>query len=81
MTMAIGMAISGAYAIAVRTNPCEYQDQYYRIGNTYYPAGIFGVQYACTTLPTYVCTYYRPNPFQPNYYQPCKTGFFIKLNF
>jgi hypothetical protein len=66
------LAVGGAFA----TRPCQscvYSQQYYYAGGVYMPAGVFGYDYYCFNFPG-TCTYYQPDPFQPNYYAPCRAG-------
>lgn len=77
MSFIIIVAVGGAFAST--EPPCVYQQQYYRQGLGYAPAGVYGVQYACILCP-FTCTYYRPDPvLQPNNYQPCKDGIYIPI--
>jgi hypothetical protein len=70
---AILVAVGGAFA----TRPCvqcELAPQYVPSGAGYVEAGQYGIDYICYTTAG-VCTYYKPDPFQPNY-APCRTGSF-----
>jgi hypothetical protein len=68
------IGIACAAAGAKSDPPCWYNQQYYKVGNSYLPAGVLGVDYDCWES-TSTCTYYRPNPVtQPNYYVPCLDG-------
>lgn len=79
IAVAIAIAVGGAFAGKPRCAACEYSPQYYLSGSTYVYAGIFGEDYYCWDY-QYVCTYYRPNPvLQPNYYLPCRNGFFEEI--
>ncbi len=72
--MAIICAIGGAFATRV-CQTCEYQTQYFKWGSGYYPAGTYGVDYVCLGGAGW-CTYVKTNPFDPNSFAPCRTGFF-----
>jgi hypothetical protein len=73
----ITIAIVSAVSVAFSTRPCvlcEYEQQYYKVGSSYFEAGIYGDNYICWNIPG-VCTYYRPNPGGlPDYYVPCRNG-------
>lgn len=71
----IAAAIAGAvfFAVADSKPPCEGQPQYYKFGNTFLPAGEFGVDYVCVGVAGN-CTYYQTNPFNPNSWAPCRVG-------
>jgi hypothetical protein len=75
----ISVAILGALSVAFATRPCapcEYAQQYYKVGNSYLEAGIYGDNYICWNIPT-TCTYYRPYPIsQPNLYLACRSGLY-----
>jgi hypothetical protein len=74
----ISAAVIAAFAGAFASNyqiPCESMPQYFKWGNSYYPAGTYGVNYVCTNGPGN-CTWYQPNPYDPNSFAPCKTGTF-----
>jgi len=77
IAIAILTAVGGAFA----TRPCvqcEINQQYYWNGQAYIQTGIDGINYYCYDTGG-VCTYYRPNPGQPNYYAPCVTGAYTPL--
>ncbi|WP_205514177.1 hypothetical protein [Longitalea arenae] len=77
----IAAAIAGGVfgAIAHRApNSCEGQPQYYRVGNSYFPAGDYGVHFTCQAGGG-TCTWYKPNPFNPSSWAPCRTGAFSWL--
>jgi hypothetical protein len=79
ISIAIAIAVGGAFAGKSRCAACEYSPQYYYTGSNYVYAGTFGENYYCWNY-QYVCTYYKPNPvLQPNYYAPCRTGFFEEI--
>jgi hypothetical protein len=67
-------AFAGAFASNYRI-PCESMPQYYKFGNSYYPAGTYGLDYICTSGAGN-CTWYQPNPYDQNTFAPCKTGTF-----
>jgi len=78
----ITLAITGGVLGAVAHNsqlPCESQQQYYKWGNSYIPAGQYGVDYVCYSGVGTTCTYYLSNPFNPNSWAPCHTGGFMWL--
>lgn len=77
ISSAILLAIGGAFASRPCQN-CVYSDQYYYSGGVYYPAGTYGYDYYCWDLPG-TCTYYRPDPFNPNYYVPCRAGEYVYI--
>lgn len=73
MTIAIICSVGAALATRPYMN-CVYQPQYYKLGNSYLPAGEWGYDYVCAGL-TQTCTYYKPQPYiMPNYYLPCRSG-------
>lgn len=74
ISAAVICAFAGAFASS-RRSLCESYPQYYKWGNSYYPAGTYGVDYTCLSGPG-DCTWYQPNPFDPNSFAPCKTGIF-----
>jgi hypothetical protein len=77
MSFIILIAVGGAFATT--DPPCVYQQQFYRSGFGFYPAGTEGVHYACVLCP-FACTYYRPDPvLQPNNYVPCKSGLYLPI--
>ena len=69
---AITLGIGGAIA-SRPTDYCETQTQYFQWGTSYFPAGVYGSDYVCLSSAG-VCTFYRPNPLDPNGYAPCRTG-------
>lgn len=73
ISTAILIGVGGSFA----TQPdvfCESLPQYFKFGNSYLPAGQYGVNYYCYgTIST--CTYYIPDPSNPSYV-PCRTGSF-----
>ncbi len=75
MAFAIFLGVGGAFASKIKTRiDCNADTQYYLSGSTYFPAGLYGVQYYCYQVPL-ICTYYQPNPIsQPNVYNPCVIG-------
>ena len=75
LTATILLAVGGAFA-SKKDPACAGQPQYYRFGFSYFPAGQYGSDYICLTSLGY-CTYYQPNPFDPNYYVPCRYGLYI----
>ena len=75
---AILAGVGGAFA----TRPCvgcEYDKQYYQLNNGYAEAGTYGVDFYCMSSGG-VCTFFKPDPGQPNMYVPCKTGTFAWIN-
>ncbi len=79
MALAVLIAVGGAFATT--DPPCVYQQQYYRMGSTFLPAGTEGLHYVCIWCPS-ACTYYLPDPvLQPNNYFPCKTGTYYPIYF
>jgi hypothetical protein len=77
----ISVAIIGSIIGAIASQPgmnCQTQPQFFKFGNSYLPAGDYGVDYVCTGS-VGTCTYYQPNPFNPDSYAPCRTGFFTFL--
>ncbi len=71
---AIVIGVGGAIA-SRPTAYCETQTQYFQWGTSYFPAGSYGTDYVCLSSAG-VCTFYRPNPLNPNGYVPCRTGTF-----
>lgn len=77
MSLVIVLAVGGA--VASTEPPCVYEQQYYRSGFSFLPAGQMGVQYACILCP-FACTYYRPEPvLQPDNYAPCREGVYLPI--
>ena len=74
ISAALITAIAGAFA-SNQVLPCESLPQYYKFGNSYFPAGNYGYDYYCTNTPGN-CTYYQPSVYNPNVYAPCRTGTF-----
>ena len=80
----LGTAVVAAVCSAFATKSdvvCEDCPQYYKSGSNYYPVpGNFGEAYDCDYYNgATTCTYYKPDPFQPNYYAPCRFGDYIIL--
>jgi hypothetical protein len=73
ITSVVLLAIGGAFATARPYVSCVYADQYVYVGGAYMPAGVYGYDYYCFDFGG-TCTYYQPDPFQPNYYAPCRAG-------
>ena len=78
ITSVVLLAIGGAFATTQPKQNCVYADQYYYVSGVYYPAGTFGYDYYCFNYPG-TCTYYRPDPFNPNYYAPCRAGVYVYI--
>lgn len=77
MSLVIVLAVGGAFGST--EPPCVYEQQFYRLGLGFAPAGQLGVQYACILCP-FACTYYRPDPvLQPNNYFPCRQGIYLPI--
>jgi len=74
VSAAIICALGGAFATRV-CQLCQSQPQYFKWGNSYYPAGDYGVDYVCLGGVGW-CTYVQTNPFDPNSFVPCRTGYF-----
>jgi hypothetical protein len=74
ISMAIIGGVCGALASRV-TDFCEYQTQYYKFNNSYYPAGVYGSDFTCVGAAG-ICTYYKTDPFDPNSFAPCHQGSF-----
>jgi hypothetical protein len=73
----IAAVISGVFG-AIAGNKrvlCENYPQYYKFGNSYLPAGDYGIDYICLSAAGN-CTYYLSNPFNPNSFVPCRVGAF-----
>ena len=77
ITAAIIGSLIGAFAGKPKAL-CQTQTQYFKFGNSYYPAGDYGVDFVCTSGGG-ICTYYQANPFDPNSFAPCRTGAFVWL--
>lgn len=71
---AIGIVLSVAFTKPACFECTSYQ-QYRFDGANYWSVSSYGLLYYCIDAPS-TCTYYRPNPFQPNYYVPCREGKF-----
>lgn len=77
ITAAIICSLFGALAHK-SSSWCEGQPQYYKMGNSYLPAGEYGIEYVCYSTGG-TCTWYLSNPFNPNSWAPCRTGTFSWL--
>jgi len=81
--MLLSIAVFSAVGTALATRPhfdCTFATQYYYNGSAFVPAGRLGYEYSCGTGAG-VCTWYKPDPiFNPDYYQPCRTGIFQILD-
>lgn len=75
MSVAIMTAVGGAVAASTQA-PCTIQQQYYRFAGQYFPAGGYGVEYYCFNGAG-ICTYWKPNPANPNGYVPCRLGAYV----
>jgi hypothetical protein len=74
IAVAITLSVGGAFAKkAASCFACTNFPQYWYDGANYLTASQYGVIYYCEDEPG-VCTWYKPNPFQPNYYAPCREG-------
>lgn len=71
MSAAVVLAVGAAMATKAKT-PCDSQPQYYKVGNNYYPAGEYGIDYVCEWDHFGTCTYYYDAGSKT--YQPCKAG-------
>ena len=72
IAVAIVAGVGGAFA----TKPsafCEGQQQYYKYGNSFLPAGVYGVDYTCVSAPG-TCTWVLESPYEPGSYIPCRNG-------
>ena len=76
MSTAIVAAICCSFA-SRNPDPCVDAAQYYFTGIVYLPAGEFGYNYDCDWEPAINCTWYRPNPSLPDYYNACHRGGYI----
>jgi hypothetical protein len=74
ISAAVICAFAGAFASSYRI-PCDSYPQYYKYLNHYYPAGTYGLDYICE-FGAGNCTWYQPDPYNPNSFAPCKTGHF-----
>ena len=79
-SFAAGILLSSSVAVSNTCITCNYVTQYRWDGANYVEvAGQFGYDYLCFDEPE-VCTYYKPNPVsQPNYYVPCRWGYFFPI--
>jgi len=76
IAIALAAGIGGAFA-SRPDNVCEGYQQYYWTGVSYQPVvGSYGYGWYCEYNMASSCTYYRPNPAQPNYFIPCMDGMF-----
>lgn len=72
IAVAILAGVGGAFA----TKPCvqcENATQYWYDGSNYWEAGEYGVDFDCYVAAN-ICTYYRPDPMRPDYYEHCRLG-------
>ncbi|THU40850.1 hypothetical protein FAM09_01675 [Niastella caeni] len=75
IAIAILAAVGGAFA----TKPCdtcENSQQYIYTGSGYVAVGLYGEDFDCY-ITAGVCTFWRPDPWQPNVYAPCHEGYYI----
>jgi hypothetical protein len=74
-TVVVLMAVSGAVGTTLinKCYNCDNATLYYYNGVVYMPAGRYGYDFYCEGT-VGVCCWYRPNPFEPDYYAPCKYG-------
>lgn len=77
VSTAILLGVGGAWATRPCFN-CELYQQYHFTGAGYDEVLDYGYDYYCQQF-SGTCTYYRPNPFMPNYYAPCRQGIFTPL--
>lgn len=77
ISIAVISSLVGAFASKPKAL-CQTQPQYYKFGNSYLPAGDYGVDFVCSSGAG-ICTYYLANPYDPNSYAPCRTGNFTWL--
>jgi hypothetical protein len=71
------LAVIAAVTSAFATKPpvmCDNQPQYYRVGSTYYEAGVLNLDYDCDYNDVEVCTYVLSGT---STYTPCKWGSFF----
>lgn len=75
IALALVAGVGGAFATRPAA-PCEGFQQYWTNGMGSYIAtvGDYGVGWYCEYTPAETCTYWRPNPMQPNYYEACTFG-------
>lgn len=82
MCAAVISAICLAAAeVTAKTEPaCIYSQQYYKLGFNYFPTGQLGLHYVCFTGPSWICTYYVPDPVSaPDDYYPCRSGYYYQI--
>jgi len=75
MTLAIVLAISGAFATSLHQD-CKGAVQYKLSGGNYVLAGTLGVDYICVTPSSAICTYYKVG----STYTPCMNGIYCTSN-
>lgn len=78
MVFAAIAALTTAFATRPDCLQCEDAQQYHKNGSVYEPLGRFGIDYDCDP-DVITCTYFRPNPAQPNVYQACRLGIWIDM--
>lgn len=76
MCLAIIISVCGAFATKPKFD-CTQAQQYYLSGETYMPAGIYGIDYICEAGST-TCTYYTTNGI--NYFS-CQLGTYTPAGF
>jgi len=70
-SVAIIIAVTGAFALREQQQPCTNVPQYYYNGSRYQPAGQLGVDYLCQAASgSDTCTFI----WQENKYIPCSFG-------
>jgi hypothetical protein len=76
IAIALAAGVGGAFA-AKPADVCEGMQQYYWTGSSYQPVmGSYGVGWYCEYNGASTCTFYRPNPGQPNFYVSCMSGMY-----
>lgn len=79
LAVVIATCMATAPAKAMSDPPCVYEYQYKKTIGGYEPAGIMGIQYACSYAGT-GCTYYLPDPvLHPTTFAPCRPGYYIPI--
>jgi hypothetical protein len=76
ISIAVSLAIGGAFGATNFKAPCEYMTQYILYNGNYVQAGTYGLDYFCVGS-LGVCTWYKPWPTSDWY--PCRAGTYVSF--
>ena len=76
-SVAVIIAVTGAFALRDQQPPCTNLPHYYFDGSHYQPAGQLGIDYLCQAAPNNdTCTFIREN----DSFIPCRYGTHISVD-